>query len=144
MLLIVWYCFSIIGFNVHTCNASGRSFIATFISGLECSDIHPEHHHCDGHCCHHSDDCACHHHDHCTIKSADCCSDDHMSLEITGAVSHDGQQEQDFQGCELYVAEESYSVCALSCSYVRTVHEPGLSVPIVYGDVQSLLSIWRI
>ena len=131
MLLIVWYCFSIIGFNVHTCNASGRSFIATFIGGLECSDIHPEHHHCDCHSCHHSED-------------DDCCHDDHMSLGITGLFSNDDHQEQDFQLCGLCVSEKTYGFCALTGRYISEVHDSGPSVPIVYGDVQSLLSIWRI
>ena len=144
MLLIVWYCFSIIGFNVHTCNASGRSFIATFISGLDCSDIHPEHHHDHACCCHHSDACDCHHHDQCTIKSADCCSDDHMSLDITGTVFSDEQQDFDFQESDLYAYADMFGSGRLQNAYQKVSHESGTSVLIVPRDCQSLLNIWRI
>ena len=95
LLLVLWYCFSVIGFGVHTCNASGRSFIATFVSGLSCEDIHPEHDcasdHADagGHacCCNHKHQTAC-------CSTADqlpeystedsCCSNDYHVLTITG------------------------------------------------------------
>ena len=43
MLMVLWYSMSIIGFDVHTCNGSGKSFIATFVSGTGCEDIHPDH-----------------------------------------------------------------------------------------------------
>jgi hypothetical protein len=42
------------------------------------------------------------------------------------------------------VSEKTYSFCALTGRYISEVHDSGPSVPIVYGDVQSLLSIWRI
>ena len=87
LLLVLWYCFSVIGFGVHTCNASGKSFIATFVGGLSCEDIHPE------------NDCCCHHHASekqepaCCGTSAQlpeystedcCCSNDYHVLTITG------------------------------------------------------------
>ena len=67
-----------------------------------------------------------------------------MSLGITGLFSNDDQQEQDFQLCGLCVSEKTYGFCALTGRYISEVHDSGPSVPIVYGDVQSLLSIWRI
>ena len=49
-LLMVWYCLSIIGFGVHTCSESNRSFLTNFISGVNCEDIHPSDL-CESHCC---------------------------------------------------------------------------------------------
>ena len=34
LMLLIWYCFSVIGFNVHTCRASGDSFVTTVLTGL--------------------------------------------------------------------------------------------------------------
>ena len=42
-LLVVWYLVGIIGFDMHTCNGSGRSFVVAFFEGMACEDIHPEH-----------------------------------------------------------------------------------------------------
>ena len=51
VLLTVWYLMSIIGFDVHTCSGSGCSFVTTFIEGMTCAEVHPEHV-CDaGSCC---------------------------------------------------------------------------------------------
>ena len=92
LLLVLWYCFSVIGFGVHTCKASGRSFIATFVSGLSCEEIHPAH------------DCCCHQYasdkyesaccsmdDHLPEYSAEdcCCSNDYHVLTITGNAIED-------------------------------------------------------
>ena len=48
LVLVLWYSFSIIGFDVHICSGSGKAFIATVVSGTGCDDIHPEH---DAPCC---------------------------------------------------------------------------------------------
>ena len=98
LLLALWYCFSVIGFGVHTCKASGRSFIATFVSGLSCEDIHPEHDCASDHALVDGHDCCCHHASEkreAACCSADvhmpeyspedcCCSNDYHVLTITG------------------------------------------------------------
>ena len=99
LLLVLWYCFSVIGFGVHTCKASGRSFIATFVSGLSCEEIHPEHDCTSDHGNVDAHDCCCHHHAakkyestccgagaHLSEYSAEncCCSNDYHVLTITG------------------------------------------------------------
>lgn len=93
-LMTLWYCISIIGFDVHTCSASGRSFIATFVEGLSCQDIHPEHDCDEGHCCGHSH-CGCSGAD-CEdsagtlVRPVSCCTDDYQVLTLTGAGQDDG------------------------------------------------------
>ena len=98
LLLVLWYCFSVIGFGVHTCNASGRSFIATFVGGLSCEDIHPEHDCTSDHADAGGHDCCCQHHAseiqepscctervHLPYSTEDCCcSNDYHVLSITG------------------------------------------------------------
>ena len=152
MLLVLWYCFSVIGFNVHTCNASGRSFVATFISGLTCADIHPGHV-CDKKIC--SDDhqkaCCQHHHEdgvrHECLHSASCCSDDHVVLTVTGCTSEDNNRHQDvpvsspigFHGSPDMASYRHPS--AVSKTSGLFGHTSRLIVP---GDLRSLLSVWRI
>lgn len=152
MLLVLWYCFSVIGFNVHTCKASGRSFVATFVSGLTCADIHPGHV-CDkemcgnGHskvCCGHHDEDGAHHE---CLRPAGCCSDDHVALTITGCAFEDNHRPQDDLSC---LACVSCGPADVSLSRLHTFgskfsrlfrHDPWL---IVTGDLRSLLNIWRI
>ncbi len=97
-LLTVWYSMSFIGFDIHTCNGSGRSFVVTFIEGLTCEDIHPEHSCGKAVCCTGgSSSCSCgdHHNTSCTIKAPSCCTNDYQVLAITGTVSshHDHYDE---------------------------------------------------
>ena len=61
-LLVVWYSLSVIGFGVHTCSESNRSFLTNFISGVSCEDIHPADA-CKASCCssHKHKNCCAHH-----------------------------------------------------------------------------------
>lgn len=54
ILMAVWYCLSIIGFDVHSCTVTGESFLASTYLGTSCKEIHPEHS-CQDHgsCCQH-------------------------------------------------------------------------------------------
>lgn len=146
LLLIVWYSMSIIGFGVHTCSGSGKSFIVTFVEGFACEDVHPEHHCSKGSCCSHS------HSDndsdnHLCVKSKACCSSDYQVLALTGTVS-DEKNGNDTDRASAY------------CWYAEQgVSDPfhGLIRPQVvsdcYGylsrcgricDRQAVLSVWRI
>ena len=40
-LLVGWYMMSIIGFGVHTCSGSGKSFVVAFYEEMTCEEIHP-------------------------------------------------------------------------------------------------------
>lgn len=141
--LLLWYSFSVIGFNVHTCNASGRSFVATFVTGLSCSDIHP------GHVCEkgmcgagHAREC-CHDHD-CgpAFRLPDCCSNDHVALVITGCSSSEDHHESGLCGYLPHVGSFYEWPRASFCS-CSVVFKPASGL-IVQGDRQSLLKVWRI
>lgn len=71
-LLTVWYCMSIIGFDVHSCEATGNVFVNSVLSGVSCEDIHPDH------------DCTCHEH---KAQACSCCHD-HES-PVSESVEHD-------------------------------------------------------
>lgn len=98
VLVALWYCVSVIGFDVHTCTGSGRSFLANFISGMSCSEIHP------GHVCHSS-------HSHCPDEycscqkvhedgvSSACCTDDYQVLLLTGVHQEDCHKHYDECHC---------------------------------------------
>lgn len=75
-VLAIWYIFCVVGFDVHTCNHSGRSFVASLVAGSSCEDIHP------GCAC----DCWKHHHGPADSSLSDdmCCTNDIMVLALTG------------------------------------------------------------
>jgi hypothetical protein len=150
VLLVVWYSMSIIGFDVHTCSGSGRSFVASFIEGLTCEDIHPEHS-----CCshsHHDEDCDTDHSD-CifcdgtSFKAQSCCSNDYQVLALTGTVSSDDHRHYDECSCghcpclefpSDMIQQPDHSLLLLSY-----LHKPDSGLPAA-GDRQAALSIWRI
>ena len=150
-MLAVWYLMSIIGFGVHTCMASQRSFVTTFINGVTCEDIHPDHHCTDSHHCHSAEEC--HDCDHSHHRAADvsmdtqpCCTDDFVVLTITGMES---SSENDYSECHCGICPftaELFSDChphSMNSEIYRIMSLPdsGLIVP---GDAQSFLGIWRI
>lgn len=144
LLLVIWYCFSVIGFGVHTCRASNRSFVTTFVSGFSCEEIHPGHD-CSCHRshegCHECHSCA----DHATaadsVQTAPCCEDDYHSLLITGSVSADMRDIS--SECSFCTLPVQHDVPA-SVHYVRSLefgYDTGL---IVRRGLRPLLNIWRI
>lgn len=146
-LLAVWYCMSIIGFDVHTCKGSGESFFVTVLQGTECSDIHPDHGCADDghHCCACGHHCGAEHHQEEDCLTDDgCCSDDIKVLAFTGnRVNDDIRQFHVFMFpySEIISLE---SICAVSCSRAcASLVRPGSGL-IVPGDMQSVLGIWRI
>jgi hypothetical protein len=156
LLLVIWYCFSVIGFGIHTCKASERSFVATFISGLTCADIHPEHK-CDkGKCCSHASHDCCESHAHdggCCGDSADdgmslhspsCCSNDYLALVITGCAT-DNEDLSDIMpdSVAFSVVNVVADDCQSNISSYKYRHKPE-SGPRLNADIQSLLNIWRI
>lgn len=150
LLLVIWYCFSVIGFGIHTCRASDRSFVATFVSGLTCADIHPEHKcdkgHCYSHashdhqagCCGHSDSCGA------SIKAESCCSNDYLALTITGC-STDNENSGDIMPDPVVFADANVvpDDFQSNISSYEYRHKPD-SGPRLNGDIQSVLSVWRI
>ena len=169
VLLAVWYCMSIIGFDVHTCNGSGRTFVATFAEGLTCEDIHPEHHctpgQCrtshDAGCCHEdccshsertcghetSDDSCCSHEGESELDSPSCCSDSYQSILLTGFRVDDDHRHYDECHCGNCpcVIQEALAGLADRCYAVShtSLHVPDIG-NIVPCDPQVAFSVWRI
>ena len=146
MLLVVWYSVSIIGFAVHTCSGSGRTFVATVLTGLSCDDIHPEHHCSHSHCCSESDAC-CGNEDAQTVKKPACCTNDFHVLLLTGTSSEDGQRHFDEDASAGQIAYalpcvETFAFLSEEISH-KVIHIPdsGVFVP---ENVQSFFGIWRI
>ena len=149
-LLVGWYLIGIIGFDVHTCSGSGRSFVVAFFEGMTCEDIHPEHS-CDpAACCadkHEAHSCCCHHHEGFSVSSKSCCSNDYLALEIAGTISQDDHRHYDECAC-------GHCPChILHSNEVNTLFETSIITAYVhkpdsgYGmacDRQAAFGVWRI
>lgn len=155
-LLAVWYCVSIIGFDVHSCTATGSTFISSVLGGISCDDIHPDHD-CNGHgaCCgsheadrHEYSCCSCHHDQaagECVVEasSTGCCTNDIEVLDtLVVSTSNDEYQADmaDSLPC-LFVENDYVSFIQHSFDYIIYVSGSG-GVPL--PDRQAILNIWRI
>lgn len=153
VVMTVWYSMSIIGFDVHTCSGSGRSFVSTFIEGLTCEDIHPEHSCSHVSCCHaehETQSCCGNHHQEdkgFVIAAKSCCSNDYQVLQLTGIVPSDDQRGNDFISFSGISHAIVHPVDVKVPSYIRTIiaylHEPD-SGHELSDDRQAALGIWRI
>ena len=153
-LLVVWYLVGVIGFGVHTCSGSGRSFVVSFMEGMACADIHEDqmcapssccsHDHDEKACCHHEED---HLHGQYSFAANPCCSNDYQMLELTGTVVSDDSRD-DVQCMKVYgpaiVPLSDLTASSILCkSIIRHIHEPDSGVSRAC-DCQALLSVWRI
>lgn len=147
-LLVLWYSLSIIGFDVHSCRATGEVFVASLAGGVTCEDIHPEHS-CKSH------GGCCEHHDHhqtpseqagCCVDKEDCCSNDLQVLQLTGAnLSENGRfsdNAHDFQYIFDVDLAMELSTPALQRSLLKYLEHSGSGV--VMPDRQAFFSIWRV
>ena len=146
VLLGLWYLFSVIGFDVHTCTYIGKTFIATVASGFTCADIHPEQH--EHHSCHKG--CACGHHKHADdsqngisgVKS--CCSDDFQLILLTGTPVSENDDLSGLSAVQSLVQEDPMSCYNPSEISRSTVfYKPRSWI----GSQRNLLasySVWRI
>lgn len=139
ILLVIWYCLSIIGFDVHSCTATGSIFVNSVLSGTTCDDIHPEHD-----CCAHGACCA-HHSGEEGLKSADkgCCTNEIEVLD-SEVVTFSGEDD-----CTLYfqpfasvLIENDYDALLFAGSF-ESFHIPD-SGRVMLPDMQAVLNIWRI
>lgn len=143
LVLGIWYLVSIIGFGVHTCMGSQRSFITTFVTGMTCEDIHPDHHCCCDAGCH--SDCS-HDQDDCSYGPSSCCSDDFVVLSVTGTLT---SSENDFCACcSGYCLSDAGLLSGIHHLYQNSetyrIILPPDSGLLPSGDIQSVLGIWRI
>ena len=142
-LLAIWYCMSIIGFDVHTCMSSGRTFVSAFTESLACADIHPEHHCCAGPCC--SD-----HHDHEHEESVDtksCCSNDYQVIQLSGCRTNDDSEDK-YSFCKVSfpcVADVPVRYVAMAKYHAEHIQfiEPDSGV-LPPGDLCATFGVWRI
>lgn len=143
LLLMMWYSMSIIGFGVHTCSGSGESFVVTFVEGLECEDIHPEHHCHKGACCSHSHSC-CEDTAHEKVAPESCCSSDYQVLALTGTVPDEKNGIEDMISFD-YICSDIFEFnvdmhsTQLIPHYLADISWKGR-----LHDIQSLLGVWRI
>ncbi len=150
VLLTAWYSMSIIGFDVHTCSGSGESFVVTFVNGLTCADVHPDHV-CDKNACcpdRPDDGCCCHHHDHgYSFKAKSCCSSDYQVLTLTGTVSQNDHDHFDECSCGLCPCVGLPTSVAPALSHENNltayVHDPDSGVGSAC-ERQAALRVWRI
>lgn len=159
-VLVIWYCVSIIGFGVHTCVSSGETFIATFADGMECVDIHPEHHCCGASCCSGSDHdhascCSDNHHEGpdeehdapLGISKPSCCSNDYQAIVLSGCRAGDDSKEK-------YSFVKAFCPCVteIPVSYLASARYPAEHVQFLECDSGFLLpgefcatfGVWRI
>lgn len=160
--LVVWYSLSIIGFGIHTCSDSNRSFLTSFISGISCEDVHSAER-CGKSCCgetshKHMCRCCCDHSgdivkdiasepassDGQTFSQRGCCSDDYQQIIITGSGQNSGSEHSLSPLCVGYCAY--IYACALGSS----IYSKGIRASAIYyhglsiSKLRPLLSIWRI
>ena len=151
-LLLICYCLGIIGFDVHTCQDSGRSFISMSATVFDCESVHPgqschfetscqEHKHC---CCRHHSEPAPLQDGFDSIDEGTCCTDDYQNIWITGPGSKDGRQNfGQWVAAAGHVCLSSQVADALIPSYHRISYEK-LILPPRQCDIQALCGIWRI
>lgn len=144
-MLVIWYSLSVIGFDVHTCSGSGRTFIATVISGTDCEDIHPDHAKSPCSCCHHDGCKTCSDDD--KIATKPCCSDDWQMIVLTGVRASDEHDHSDECSCGLWPCildlHAANNCSDLNLHGLRALYKPdsGGLMPL---DVQREYNIWRI
>ena len=143
VLLVVWYSLSVIGFDVHTCSGSGKTYIATFVSGFTCADIHPEHANAGCRCCDsHKEDTSS-----SRLDRKPCCADDYQVILLTGV----RVSQQDDKSCDSSLtilqhdcdnwADNSYPTVFLAG--LRAFYKPR-SGDLMPRKIREVYNIWRI
>ena len=146
LLLVVWYSLSVIGFDVHTCASSGRTYIATVIGGTDCDDIHPEHHKVKCSCCHHHEHDSESHDGHEKDGKKPCCTDEWQMIELTGLRTSDEQG--DLHGCVLDAGVSAITPQAADENIKNMVPKrifcKSGSGGLPLRNIQAVYNIWRI
>lgn len=146
LCMALWYLACIVGFDLHICSSTGENYVATFVNGITCTDIHPDdmtqHHTCCSGCCGCVHDHEMNHHNSDSFTRKPCCTDDYQSLLLTGTDT--GQRHQHkYLYCAFGLLPRISQVLRsieMSCRPCVNVSDFSPSCP----DVQSLFSVWRI
>lgn len=138
-VLAIWYLLCVVGFDVHTCNHSGKSVVASLVAGISCEDMHPE-------CC--SDSCrTLHEHD---IADKPCCTDDIRVLALTGGDREESESHWHHHDCGCSCGHcpilADIPVVSDICAVVQQdVAFPDLCHRHIFSDnIFSVFSVWRI
>lgn len=153
-LLVGWYLMGIIGFGVHTCSGSGKSFVVAFYEEMTCEEVHPEHGHAHDCCAHHHDTQSepadhgdCHFCDGLCISAKSCCSNDYLALDLAGTIVQDDSRSSDGQSLL-----QTPCICEMTCDAncqtslkrnIKYIHESESGHELL-RDRQAVLSTWRI
>lgn len=139
-VLMIWYCLSVIGFDVHTCGSTGRVYVSPVVMA-ECA-VSEQDGECHCGCCSHCNDTGT---DASGFRDASCCSDDYQVLTITGSTSSENHRHFDECSCGLCPCVLMSESGVLKNLYARTLSyrlpDKGLSFP---SDYQAVLSVWLI
>ena len=148
LLLALWYCISIVGFGLHVCRGTDRTYVSSFIEGTSCHDIHPEHNCGKGNC--NKGNCKSGHlhaHEEGTcIESESCCTDEYKVLSVTCEFPDNGNRHhvKCLTSFIPYICNPNDLLCCQSMR-LRSIDVSGLLRSIiVFADIQSAFSVWRI
>lgn len=160
LLLSVWYCLSIIGFDVHTCSSEGVSHVMTSFTSIDCETIHGDHrcsgahhHDCDHPECHAhhahgaAEDCSCKTDGETHIHTQKCCTDDYQTIVLTGVRVDENHSHYDECHCGNCPCVEATACDALSLLLASVNKEKHIVIPdsgLIVPEVQALFGIWRI
>lgn len=154
-LMAVWYCLSIIGFDMHSCSATGEIFVSSIAAGVTCDDIHPEYmcHEHGGCCGHRHIEPCCSHHGEGTAEEVNvaedhqkCCTNDFKVLELTGTNSYENQE----QFCQSVSVTCQYAGLCLASGMLPEAADCCIKYSlrsdsrVAMPDTQAYLNIWRI
>ena len=151
-LMAVWYCMSIIGFDVHACTATGDTFVSSVLKGTTCDDIHPDHD-CCGHgaCCgshdrHETSCCSCHpedpHSEGIQESENDCCTNDIEVLDSESITFCDDDMAHFAEVSVSVYVENNYDALLFGglSEFSYSPYSGNMTLP----DQQAVLNIWRI
>lgn len=147
VVLVLWYSLSVIGFDVHTCSGSGKTFIATIISGTGCDDIHPEHNAPSCKCCQKAT-AQLEDYDDCDLRTKPCCTDDWQAIALTGVrVNKDETSSESAISVRIALnqafVQESYKNLDLNSNSPRIFYRLA-SGSAVARSCQEIYGVWRI
>ena len=131
---------------MHTCSESRRTFLTSFISGMECEDVHPSER-CKASCCaHHSSEESTEEQSDEGVKfcKKNCCSNDYQQIELTGSGDASGSERSvDHIALVALCVNPSFdyqSVASFKMLLARKLPDCDLYM----GELRPLLSVWRI
>lgn len=149
--LAFWYSLSIIGFDVHTCNADGNFRVFSAIDEYSCSDAHPEHKCTEGMCVAQSgieDGCESPFCGGVHLRATSCCSNDFYALNVTASRNDASSFKQNVRRsvstvlyCDVLIPSQSSSIGVFSGHYYfrGAVFDSYRQV-----GVRDLSCVWRI